>query len=267
MKRDIGKIGRIEREMIWEALSGRTDAKPSIFIRIVNKAPLKEDRERAFQEILKLPGLPAAEGTLALCCLVNTGLDKVYKEKAWKAILERSPVNAIYCKIIKHATGSYPEAAWMMLKSKVRSLEHIKLEDIKDLLEGAPEKYRAKASEWLLSSASFKDSHKILRLLIQLAPQDYKLKAWKRLQKVPTEGDLRDLILNAPEGYKAAAWDKLIEQEPGDVILEWLAGNCSGKYREKAKEVLREREEKRQLITALPTERLVELLLTPIRSS
>ncbi|MBZ9569426.1 hypothetical protein KJA16_00705 [Patescibacteria group bacterium] len=248
--------------MIWKVLSERTGTKPSIFIRIVNEAPLRKDRERAFQEILKLPGLPAAEGTLALCCLVNTGFDKAYKEKAWKALIERSPVNAIFCKIIKHATGSYPEAAWMMLKSKELSLE-----EIKDLLEGAPEKYRAKVSEWVLNSASFKDNHKALCLVIQLAPQNYKLKAWKRLQEAPTEGDLRDLILNAPEGYKAAAWDKLIEQEPGNAILEWLAHNCSGTYKEKAKEILKERGEKKELITALPTERLVELLLTPIRSS
>jgi len=259
LEENIGKIGKIEKEMIWEALSRRGDAKVPAFLRIINEAPLKEDKERAFQEILKLPNV---DGAYALCCLVNTASDEsymvLYKEKAWTKLMDRHPDNAIFRNIIKHGTGSYPEAAWRILKT-----QKITLEEIRDLLEKAPEDYKDKVSEWVLSS-EFKDDHDALCLVIQFGSKTYQFEAWtKLLEKGPSEGDLRNLILWATTEYKALAWAKLLEQEPSDACLDWLSDHAPREYAEKAYEILKKRDVKRQQIEQLPTEKLVELLITP----
>jgi len=111
-------------------------------------------------------------------------------------------------------------------------------DDLRDIINNAPEPYQAKASEQLLKQ---KPSNDDLRYIVDYALEPYKAKAWEQLLKQkPSNDDLRDIVNYAPEPYKAKTWEQLLKQKPSNYDLLDIVVYAPEPYKAKAKKLLKE---------------------------
>jgi hypothetical protein len=110
-------------------------------------------------------------------------------------------------------------------------------DDLRYLIEYAPETYKPKACEQLLKQGP---TNYDLRYLIEYAPETYKPKAWQQLLKQkPTNYDLRYLIEYAPETWKIKAWQQLLKQKPTNYDLIYLIEYAPEIWKIKARKLLK----------------------------
>ncbi len=75
-----------------------------------------------------------------------------------------------------------------------------------------------------------------LRYIIEYAPEKYKgLAAKQLLTQNPSNDDLRYIIIYAPEKYKGLAWKQLLTQNPSNDDLSYIIICAPEKYKELAK--------------------------------
>lgn len=138
-------------------------------------------------------------------------------------------------------TKNFPSEIQICLKNFDKNFKYIfenflKNFDLKNIIWCAPEEWKVKACKKLIPIANNYD----LAIIVSFAPEKWKNKAWKKLKPIITGEDIRLIICFAPEKWKKEVWKKL-----GTVVAdEWLyyiiENNPSKRWRKKAEKKLKE---------------------------
>jgi len=110
-------------------------------------------------------------------------------------------------------------------------------DDLRYIIDYASDKWRAKASEQLLTQQPSNDD---LRYIITYASDKWRVKAWQQLlTQQPSNTDLRHIVINASDKWRAKAWQQLLTQQPSNDDLRYIVTYASDKWRAKARKLIK----------------------------